>query len=165
MLTHDNLDQNIRLPKDDFGPFADDEDLVELSDKSGYMGTLAVFHGLHCLKRFHHYLYQDDYYPDMSVDDKRRLLFHAGKSDSWTYMPSAKHGPEHCVDWLRQYVQCNADTTLIPYYWGPNQGSPLATDKAKHQCVAWTPLEHWAAERSFEAFTPGLLVHPTYGEL
>jgi hypothetical protein len=71
---------------------------------------------------------------------------------------------EHCVDWLRQYVQCNADTTLIPYYWGPNQGSPLATDKAKHQCVAWQPLEHWAAERSFDAFEPGLLVHPTFGE-
>ena len=30
--------------------------------------------------------------------------------------------------------------------------------------MAWEPLEHWAAERSFDAFTPGLLVHPTYGE-
>ncbi|KAF2128709.1 hypothetical protein P153DRAFT_292948, partial [Dothidotthia symphoricarpi CBS 119687] len=109
--------QNFRLQKEDFGPFANDENLVQLSDKSGYFATIAVYHGLHCLKRFHHYLYQDEYYPDMSADDKRRLLFHA------------------------------------------------ATDKAQHQCVAWKPLEHWAAERAFNAFEPGLLVHPTFGKL
>ncbi|KAG9198359.1 hypothetical protein G6514_010202 [Epicoccum nigrum] len=141
--------QNFRLQKEEYGPFADDPNLVQLADGSGYMATVAVYHGLHCTKRLHHYLYADDYYPDMSADDKQRLMFHA----------------EHCIDWLRQYIQCNADTTIIPYFWGENQGSPLATDKAKHTCVAWEPLEHWAAERSFDAFTPGLLVHPSYGKL
>lgn len=70
---------------------------------------------------------------------------------------------EHCIDWLRQYVQCNADTTLIPFYWGTKQKSPLAVDKGKHQCVKWDKLEHWASERAFDAFTPGLLVHPIFG--
>jgi hypothetical protein len=28
-----------------------------------------------------------------------------------------KQHTEHCLDWLRQYVQCNADTTLIPIRW------------------------------------------------
>jgi len=38
-------------------------------------------------------------------------------------------------------------------------------DKSKHQCVKWEPLEQWAAQRSFDAFSPGLLVHPVFGEL
>lgn len=71
--------QNFRLQKEEYGPFADDGNLVQLADKSGYMATVAVYHGLHCTKRLHRYLYQTDYYPDMSVEDKERLMFHAGK--------------------------------------------------------------------------------------
>lgn len=128
------------------------------------MATVAVYHGLHCTKRLHHYLYAADYYPDMSADDKLRLMFHAGTYILTSPNPPTHLNSEHCIDWLRQYIQCNADTTIIPFFWGDNQGSPLASDKAKHTCVAWEPLEHWAAERSFDAFTPGLLVHPTYGK-
>ena len=71
--------QNITLPKDSLGPFANDEGLVELSDGSGYFSTLAVFHGLHCLKRLHHYVHRDSYYPGLDDLGKDRLLFHTGK--------------------------------------------------------------------------------------
>ncbi|MCJ1394404.1 hypothetical protein MMC18_007282 [Xylographa bjoerkii] len=94
--------QNVRLQKEELGPFAEDDGVIQLSDGSGYFGTLAVFHGLHCVKRLHHYIHRDSYYPNLSKMDADRLLYHT----------------EHCVDWLRQYVQCNADTTLIPFYWG-----------------------------------------------
>ncbi|KAJ5748021.1 uncharacterized protein N7511_009717 [Penicillium nucicola] len=140
--------QNIRLQRDELGPFAHDDSVIQLADGSGYFATLAVFHGLHCLKRFHHYIHRDSYYPNMTEEDDARLLYHT----------------EHCVDWLRQYVQCNADTTVIPFYWGVGQKHPLAVDKAKHQCVKWEPLEHWMAEHSFDAFEQGLLVHPIYGD-
>ncbi|RDW81524.1 oxidase ustYa family protein [Aspergillus mulundensis] len=140
--------QNIRLQRHELGPFADDESVIELADGSGYFATLAVFHGLHCLKRFHHYIHRNSYYPNTTAEDEASLLYHT----------------EHCVDWLRQYVQCNADTTLIPFYWGAGQTHPLAVDKAEHQCVKWEPLEGWMAEHSFNAFEQGLLVHPLYGD-
>ncbi|KAF2107808.1 hypothetical protein BDV96DRAFT_606088 [Lophiotrema nucula] len=139
--------QNIAVPKESLGQSAHDDGLIELADGSGYAASLAVFHGLHCVKRFHHWVHRDAYYPDLNDHDKDKLLFHT----------------EHCVDWLRQYVQCNADTTVIPFYWGSEQPIPLAIDKNKHQCMVWEPLEEWAAERSFDIFTHGLLVHPVLG--
>ncbi|EED22273.1 conserved hypothetical protein [Talaromyces stipitatus ATCC 10500] len=108
--------QNIRLTKDELGPFSHDDGVVKLGDGSGSYGTFAVFHGLHCVKRFHHYLYKDFYYPNMTKLDSTKLLYHT------------------------------------------------AVDKGNHQCVSWEPLENWMAEHSFDAFEPGLLMHPIYGE-
>ncbi|KAF1952035.1 hypothetical protein CC80DRAFT_423401, partial [Byssothecium circinans] len=139
--------QNLFLPKDSFGPFANDKSLIELTDGSGYYGTLAVYHSLHCLKRLHHFVHRDSYYPDLDDGGEDRLLFHT----------------EHCIDYLRQYVQCNADTTLIPFYWGQKQRSPLAVDKGKHQCTDWNRLEKWATKHSFDIFTPGIIEHPVFG--
>ncbi|KAL4908815.1 hypothetical protein BDW74DRAFT_174047 [Aspergillus multicolor] len=162
--------QNIRLQRHELGPFAQDESVIELADGSGYFATLAVFHGLHCLKRFHHYIHRDSYYPNTTAEDEARLLYHTGelykplKGEGKTSIDPSFWFAEHCVDWLRQYVQCNADTTLIPFYWGAGQTHPLAVDKAEHQCVKWEPLEHWMAEHSFDAFQQGLLVHPLYGD-
>ena len=73
------VDQNIRLQKEQLGPLANDESLVRLSDGSGYFATLAVYHGLHCVKRLHHYIHQDSYYPSLSDSDTQRLLYHTGK--------------------------------------------------------------------------------------
>ncbi|KAJ5419503.1 uncharacterized protein N7487_003053 [Penicillium crustosum] len=143
----------------ELGPFAHDDSVIQLADGSGYFATLAVFHGLHCLKRFHHYIHRDSYYPNMTEENNARLLYHTVLEE----LTLTDSNSEHCVDWLRQYVQCNADTTVIPFYWGAGQKHPLAVDKAKHQCVKLEPLEHWMAEHSFDAFEQGLLVHPIYG--
>lgn len=72
------LDQNIRLQKEELGSFANDQSLVKLSDGSGYYATLAVFHGLHCVKRLHHFVHRDSYYPGISQTDADRLLYHTG---------------------------------------------------------------------------------------
>ncbi|KAF2162361.1 hypothetical protein M409DRAFT_27366 [Zasmidium cellare ATCC 36951] len=140
--------QNVRVTKDELGTFSEDDSLIELADGSGYYASLAVFHGLHCVQRLHHFIHKDFYYDDMSDDDLRRL----------------KHHTEHCLDWLRQSIQCNGDPTLLLYHWGTEHPLPLAKDDGKHQCVDWDHLREWVDQRTFNMFEPGLLVHPIYGD-
>ncbi|PFH62854.1 hypothetical protein XA68_11635 [Ophiocordyceps unilateralis] len=142
------LDQNVRVPENELGQYAGDPSIVKLEDGSGYYTTVALFHGLHCVRRLHHAIYADHYYPGLSEEEASLLKRHT----------------EHCIDWLRQYVQCNADTTLIPIQWAADSPGPVSTDHGKHQCVVWEPIYEWMAEHSFDPFEPGLLVHPTYGE-
>ncbi len=73
------LDQNIRIKQEELGQFAGDESLVKLSDGSGYYATTAVFHGLHCIKRVHHFIYRDSYYDDISDEEARLLQLHTGE--------------------------------------------------------------------------------------
>ncbi|KAI1181364.1 hypothetical protein F5B17DRAFT_425666 [Nemania serpens] len=70
---------------------------------------------------------------------------------------------EHCLDWLRQYLQCNVDPTIIPIRWDSGQPGPVSKDSGKHQCVAWGPIEEWADKHAFDPFTPGLVIHLKFG--
>jgi hypothetical protein len=60
--------------------FAHDDTLIKLSDGSGYWTTLSVFHGLHCVKRLHHYIHKGFYYQNLTDPEEQRLLEHTGKS-------------------------------------------------------------------------------------
>ncbi|KJZ71683.1 hypothetical protein HIM_08921 [Hirsutella minnesotensis 3608] len=139
--------ESIRVQRSGLGQFEGDDSIVELADGTGHYSTVAVFHGLHSVQRLHHYLYLDHYYPHLS--EKELFLL--------------KRHTEHCLDWLRQYVQCNADTTLIPIRWSADSPGPVAQDSGKHQCVVWEDVYDRMAERSFDPFQPGLLVHPIFG--
>lgn len=41
---------------------------------------------------------------------------------------------------------------------------PIGLDQGHHQCMQWEKIDDWMKARSFDAFTPGLIVHPTLGE-
>ncbi|TWU72312.1 hypothetical protein ED733_000059 [Metarhizium rileyi] len=138
--------QNIRLTKKELGQFRNDDSIVELADGTGYWSTVSVFHGLHCVERLHHILYSETYYPNLSANDTFTLKRHT----------------EHCLDWLRHYIQCNVDTTLIPIHWEADSPGPVATDAGKHKCVAWDPVYEWMARHSFNPSQPGLLIHPLF---
>lgn len=68
----------MRVQKSDLGQFEGDDSIVELADGSGHYTTVAVFHGLHCVQRLHHYLYLDHYYPDLSENETFLLKRHTG---------------------------------------------------------------------------------------
>jgi hypothetical protein len=72
-------DINIRLQRSEMDQFAHDNDLIELADGSGYWNTMAVHHGLHCVKRLHHYIHKDYYYEGVNGSDAFRLLEHTGE--------------------------------------------------------------------------------------
>jgi hypothetical protein len=50
-ITHyfDSADQNIRLSLEDLKAFNRDEDAVQLPDGSGYIGSLNIYHEIHCV--------------------------------------------------------------------------------------------------------------------
>lgn len=82
------------------GQFQDDDTVIRLTDGTYYF-TVSVFHGLHCVERVRKYIYKDHYYPDLTEMQSIALLKHT----------------EHCIDYFLQYLQCNADTTLLPMEW------------------------------------------------
>ncbi len=75
------------------------------------------------------------------------------------YCPSL----EHCLDIIRQAIQCQGDASLLTMKWGKNDAVPLGNFTMPHECVNWERLNSWAGERSFDAFTEGTVVHPTLG--
>ncbi|KAK0648016.1 hypothetical protein B0T16DRAFT_326939 [Cercophora newfieldiana] len=139
---------DIRVTEEELASFAADETVIRLADGSGAYAMLAVYHGLHCVERMHHILYTEHYYPNLTEHEAFLLKQHS----------------EHCLDYLRQYVQCNADTTLIPMHWSPLGPKPSAYDSGEHQCVSWERIEEWMSKHSFDPATPGLLVHPKFGK-
>ncbi|KAK4204612.1 hypothetical protein QBC40DRAFT_292781 [Triangularia verruculosa] len=56
-----------------------------------------------------------------------------------------KRHTEHCLDWLR------------------HNPKPAALDWGNHQCVVWEDIENWMAERAFDPYEPGVLMHPRFG--
>lgn len=54
LFAKEYLDDNIRMPLDDF---ESDSSVVELADGSGAIAQLSVFHGLHCLVGLHYIPY------------------------------------------------------------------------------------------------------------
>ncbi|KAI1670678.1 DUF3328 domain containing protein [Pyrenophora tritici-repentis] len=140
--------QNLRLTEEDLGQTFVDDSVVKLTDGSGVFATLTVFHGLHCIERLHHYLYFDHYYSTFTEEEKVLLKYHT----------------EHCLDWLRQYVQCNADTTPLMMHWIKEGPLPIAKIKeGEHSCVNWERLDEWAAHRTFVPSDDNM-EHPVYGK-
>lgn len=73
------LDSEVRVAHHELGEFEYDDSIIELGDKSGYYVTVSVFHGLHCIRRLHQYLYVDHYYSNLTDHEKFMLMRHTGK--------------------------------------------------------------------------------------
>lgn len=53
---------------------------VAVPEGGGYLGTLNVYHELHCLKRLHQYMYPDYYFGDLTKEQHEMNRLHNGKS-------------------------------------------------------------------------------------
>jgi hypothetical protein len=74
------LDQDILLREEDLGDTFIDDTAARTKDGSGVFASLTVFHALHCIERFHHYLYFDEYYSALTDREKLVLKYHTGKT-------------------------------------------------------------------------------------
>ncbi|KAI1290478.1 hypothetical protein F5Y03DRAFT_63341 [Xylaria venustula] len=119
---------------------------IQLPD-GDYLGTLNVFHDLHCLRRVTRLLYVDHYFPNITDEDKHMNLMHA----------------QHCLDRHRQSIQCRGDVSVATFIWGTQQAVPLANFTTLHECVNWDSVYDWSYNRRVDVFEPGLLIHPTLG--
>ncbi|CAG8972144.1 hypothetical protein HYALB_00009692 [Hymenoscyphus albidus] len=74
---------------------------LELSDGTGYLSSLEVYHDLHCLKRIRHFMYRDHYLPNMTEKELAFQTFHT----------------EHCLEHFRELVMCRGDIALTTFYY------------------------------------------------
>ncbi|KAK1753689.1 hypothetical protein QBC47DRAFT_347704 [Echria macrotheca] len=130
------------------GPTRKDEG-VKLPD-GGYLGTLMVFHELHCVKHLRFYLYAAHYFPELTAEQTKARLVHL----------------DHCLDILRVGAMCRGDTAPLTMRWGRSQPRPLANFSSAHSCVNWDSLNGWAQKRAVtHLFDPGYLRHPVLGNV
>ncbi|KAF7188125.1 Cyclochlorotine biosynthesis protein O [Pseudocercospora fuligena] len=98
----------------------------QYSDGNYLMG-LEVFHALHCLNRIRKELYHDHYSGDWSEEPPAESVLHK----------------DHCIDYLRQYIQCNADLTPM---WAEERyihRGPLLKPHQPHTCRDFDRLYQW----------------------
>ncbi|KAF5970473.1 hypothetical protein FBULB1_9670 [Fusarium bulbicola] len=139
---------NIRITEDEMSHIPGrKEQAIELPD-GGYFATLNVYHNLHCIKRLHHYMYPDYYFPNITEEQKRANEYHN----------------HHCLDMVRQSIMCQGDMQLLTMKWRQDGRIPTANFTSPHQCVNWDRLEEWATSRRIvNLMEPGYLNHPTLG--
>ncbi|KAI0187900.1 hypothetical protein EV127DRAFT_435571 [Xylaria flabelliformis] len=123
-----------------------DQGSLELKDGTGYLGTLGVYHELHCIKRIRRWIYRDYYYPNATDDEYNERMTHA----------------EHCLEFIRQAAMCHGDITVTSFKWLHDRDGhviePTTKEGALHQCVRWDTLSGWAKSRRVDLFDPNLLV-------
>ncbi|MCJ1379343.1 hypothetical protein MMC17_002444 [Xylographa soralifera] len=138
--------ENIRLEPEVMEHYGRSDIGVALPEGNGYIGTLNVYHELHCIKRLHQYMYQEYYWNDITDAQRETNRVHN----------------EHCLDFLRQSSMCHGDIGLITYEWRADTLLPVA-NATTHQCLNWDKLDRWTRDRSVDMMKPGWLVHPTLG--
>ncbi|KAF2465158.1 uncharacterized protein BDR25DRAFT_379910, partial [Lindgomyces ingoldianus] len=110
--------------------------------EGGYLGALAVYHQLHCLRRLRVYIYKEAYYSEEDLEDIKN-----GPMDDYTHAHL-----DHCIEALRLLVMCRGDVSLYTFTWAkdyPNATKNiLSRVNAPRQCVDWDRLESWAKERA-----------------
>lgn len=52
---------------------------VVVPEGGGYIGTLNVYHELHCLKRIHQFMYPEYYFADLSEQQHEMNRLHNGE--------------------------------------------------------------------------------------
>ncbi|KAI0394288.1 hypothetical protein F5Y17DRAFT_264356 [Xylariaceae sp. FL0594] len=139
---------NVRLSPEMMRQLGRPEDEgVRLPD-GDYIGTLGVYHDLHCLRRIARHFYVDHYFPNMTAEERHSRLMHS----------------QHCLDRIKQTIQCRGDISLATYVWDANQPIPIGNFSSAHECVNWDSLHQWATDHAVNMFEPGLLKHPKFGD-
>ncbi|CZR53534.1 uncharacterized protein PAC_03413 [Phialocephala subalpina] len=112
-------------------------DLKALDGDKVYM-EVSVFHNLHCLDLARRALDPDHY--NANTDFTSQL------DPQWKRVHIY-----HCIDQLRQTIQCQSDLTPVPLFSveGPQKKS-FATHSVAHTCRDFDAVKKWGAERNKE---------------
>ncbi|KAE9373171.1 hypothetical protein N431DRAFT_557355 [Stipitochalara longipes BDJ] len=98
-----------------------------------YFSGLEVFHSLHCLNRVREALYPD-YYP-VSENPKN---------------PSRQDHIEHCINHLRQAIQCHSD--LTPMQWYLVGDRIILKTETRHMCRNFENIHNWAVQKKSKIY-------------
>ncbi|KYG13631.1 hypothetical protein FVEG_17652 [Fusarium verticillioides 7600] len=100
-------------------------------DPDYYITSLDVYHQLHCL------------------NDIRKMVrdFNSTKGGLGRLQTMHKF---HCIDSIRQSLICNADLSLIHWYWSPQVGKNFPNATTTHICRKWSSIEEWAMDHRLD---------------
>lgn len=109
---------------------------MDRDDEDGlYRAGPDVLHSLHCVNKLRQtidgYLYK---IPDQ-VDETFNNVIHV----------------EHCLDFLRQLVQCTSDLTPIPLVYSKGAGFVIPDFEQVHTCRSFDPIREWALKQNENA--------------
>ncbi|EMD91266.1 hypothetical protein COCC4DRAFT_155203 [Bipolaris maydis ATCC 48331] len=93
--------------------------------QGGFTGTLDLFHCLHCLNQLRKALRRDIY-----PEEKYRGMVHQ----------------YHCIDHLRQVIQCQATSVISPTEWHEHRGQYVAP-KQLHTCRNFEKIQQFSQAR------------------
>jgi len=119
-----------------------------------YVVELDVFHQLHCLNNIRMSYYPEYYNLSMWIGDTpEAITVHL----------------DHCIDQLRQYIQCHADVTPMVWQWSEADNQYLTDTGPTHSCRNFEKIQAWAQEHATKVkfdtsiYVPGSPVWATRG--
>ncbi|KAK1958777.1 hypothetical protein LY78DRAFT_647063 [Colletotrichum sublineola] len=117
------------------------------SEGSGYLVVLNVFHDLHCMDNIRKGLY---YFlePQWNSTNNPYLLYaspEAALKDRGGDHLSITH-LDHCIDSLRQSIQCTGDVVPNVFQYSLKYGEVRARSTVVHECRNFSKIQEWAAQ-------------------
>ncbi|OAQ65413.1 hypothetical protein VFPPC_14065 [Pochonia chlamydosporia 170] len=102
---------------------------IQEPDGNSYRLSLDVYHSLHCVNMARRAI-DDDYYHRNGEGEKVNRLH-----------------VEHCLDYLRQTIQCSGDLTPLYYQYSEFRGRGFPVWGQKHTCRNFGRIHQWALSR------------------
>jgi hypothetical protein len=100
-----------------------------------YRAGPDVFHSLHCVNKLRQTIGAYQYNLSDQIDISANNILHL----------------EHCLDFLRQLVQCSSDLTPIPLIYSKGAGFAIPDFEQVHTCRNFDPIHHWAVNQNENA--------------
>lgn len=73
-------DENIRVEPEYMRDLGRENIGVAIPEGGGYIGTLNVYHEIHCLKRIHQFMYPEHYFPEFTPHQHEINRLHNGNA-------------------------------------------------------------------------------------
>ncbi|KAJ6437210.1 FluG domain-containing protein [Purpureocillium lavendulum] len=108
---------------------------TKMDKGGGVIGSLEVFHQIHCLDMIRQYTYRDDY------DYSKQPAFDG----------TPEQHVDHCINSLRIFLQCTSDVT--PYLILRDPKRPLGIDpdfQTQHKCRNFEKIQEWARKHELD---------------
>ncbi|KAJ7160632.1 hypothetical protein C8R43DRAFT_1233822 [Mycena crocata] len=118
-------------------------------DEGHYIAALDVFHNLHCLNKIRMAL-DPDYYPEWRISTTNNQI---------PSQTNVTRHVSHCVDWIRQALQCSSDTSVIVWQWDDTVNRNTFRGDVAHTCRNFEKIQEWAKSRALPTvYDPTVLI-------
>ncbi|KAH8690937.1 hypothetical protein BGW36DRAFT_306505 [Talaromyces proteolyticus] len=106
---------------------------MELRDRPGHVRVgLDVFHQLHCLYNLRKFAFPD--YPWDTWGEKSEHSLH--------------DHTDHCIEYLRQTIMCNANVNTISWRWNATAKAAMPDVRISQSCRDFSKIYDWAASHA-----------------